>query len=279
MGLVPMAVWELFSLFYYGFPLPNTAYATLMGEMPLTSRLDQAFLSFVYLLIRDPQTLLLLAGIPVVILHSRMKTWYPWCIGILLYLIYIIRIGGDFIGGRFFTAPFLMAVIMAGQVTLDRFKKSPVYFTVITVIFGLVMPLSPLRSGSRYGEQSAWHGRDDSGVNDERGFYYSNSGLLRSAGKRIYPDHEFSHRALKIVSDTDGGKVVADMGLVGYSGYFGGRKPHLVDHYGLVDPMVARMPDVWRDKWRTGHTHRMIPKGHLETLRTGQNRTENPKPG
>jgi arabinofuranosyltransferase len=33
-ALLPLAVWTLFSLIYYGFPFPNTAYAKLSAVIP-----------------------------------------------------------------------------------------------------------------------------------------------------------------------------------------------------------------------------------------------------
>ncbi|MBU0616947.1 MAG: hypothetical protein KKI02_04460, partial [Planctomycetes bacterium] len=36
LGFVPLLAWELFALFYYGSPLPNTAYAKLAGGIPGT---------------------------------------------------------------------------------------------------------------------------------------------------------------------------------------------------------------------------------------------------
>ena len=33
-GVVPMVIWELFSIIYYGFPFPNTAYAKLSNGVP-----------------------------------------------------------------------------------------------------------------------------------------------------------------------------------------------------------------------------------------------------
>ncbi len=34
LGFLPLVVWEMFSLFYYGFPFPNTAYAKLNTGLP-----------------------------------------------------------------------------------------------------------------------------------------------------------------------------------------------------------------------------------------------------
>jgi arabinofuranosyltransferase len=39
MGFVPLILWELFNLFYYGFSFPNTFYAKLNGSFPLTDYL------------------------------------------------------------------------------------------------------------------------------------------------------------------------------------------------------------------------------------------------
>lgn len=41
LGFTPLALWELFSLFYYGSPFPNTAYAQLATGVPLPDRLSR----------------------------------------------------------------------------------------------------------------------------------------------------------------------------------------------------------------------------------------------
>jgi arabinofuranosyltransferase len=99
LGLLPIIGWELFSLIYYGFLLPNTWYAKLStGE-------DRWFLigkGFIYLrdtLRHDPVTMgLILLGLLQV--GGRGNGRQRWLLlGGLLYLAAVISAGGDFMRG------------------------------------------------------------------------------------------------------------------------------------------------------------------------------------
>ena len=56
-GFVPVVAWELFSLFYYGFPFPNTAYAKLKTGIPASELTRQGILYLQDSIARDPITL------------------------------------------------------------------------------------------------------------------------------------------------------------------------------------------------------------------------------
>ena len=65
-GMMPLALWLLFSLFYYGFPFPNTAYAKLATGVPLGDRLSLG-VEYLYNSLRiDPITLAVVAAALVV---------------------------------------------------------------------------------------------------------------------------------------------------------------------------------------------------------------------
>jgi len=57
LGWSPLLMWLAFSLFYYGFPFPNTAYAKLNDAIPLGPRLAQGFYYLWNSLRWDPLTL------------------------------------------------------------------------------------------------------------------------------------------------------------------------------------------------------------------------------
>jgi hypothetical protein len=63
-------------------------------------------------------------------------------------------------------------------------------------------------------------------------------------------------------------------GTIGLYGYYGGPRMHIVDYYGLGDPLIARLPIYDREHWQVGHYARSIPNGYIESLRTGQNSIE-----
>jgi arabinofuranosyltransferase len=57
-------------------------------------------------------------------------------------------------------------------------------------------------------------------------------------------------------------------GSIGLRGFFSGPQVHLVDYYGITDPLLARLPAVYKAQWRIGHFFRHTPEGYLETLQT-----------
>jgi arabinofuranosyltransferase len=63
----------------------------------------------------------------------------------------------------------------------------------------------------------------------------------------------------------------------GYIGYAAGPSVHLVDRYGLGDPLLARLPA--EVPWRMGHFVRHVPGGYIETLETGRDQILDPAIG
>ena len=60
-GFLPFLVWEVFSVIYYGFPLPNTFYAKLNTGIPLRIMLHQGALYYLDSFTWDPLTLVVIA--------------------------------------------------------------------------------------------------------------------------------------------------------------------------------------------------------------------------
>ena len=50
--------------------------------------------------------------------------------------------------------------------------------------------------------------------------------------------------------------------------YYDNKKIYMVDKYALGDPLLSKLPVVYVDNWRVGHTYRMIPEGYRESLAT-----------
>jgi arabinofuranosyltransferase len=58
-GFSPFILWEIFSIIYYGFPVPNTYYAKMNTGVPLGEELTQGVLYFLNSLGWDPITLII----------------------------------------------------------------------------------------------------------------------------------------------------------------------------------------------------------------------------
>jgi arabinofuranosyltransferase len=112
LGFLPLVFWMLFSTFYYGFPLPNTFYAKVGDWLPRVVFLRQGGNYVLHSLINDPITVLsIFVGIVMSFLKPSPQRWMLTTGGIL-YLGYVMYIGGDFMGGRLLTSVFLIFVYL-----------------------------------------------------------------------------------------------------------------------------------------------------------------------
>jgi arabinofuranosyltransferase len=259
LGGVPVLAWTLFSTYYYGFPFPNTAYAKLGTGIALSERLAQGWRYVMHGIERDPLTLVFVA-IAVAVGMAGSALGIALATGIVLYMIYVLSIGGDFMEGRFFTAPLLMAAIVVARSTLER-----TYLAVLGVgvlACGLANAKATLLSGATYNNHVIY----DDGIADERGFYYQEFGLLSADHKPInVPVWVARARSTPIVC-----------GGLGYTALRSGPAAHFIDECALADPLLARLPARFDPKWRIGHFSRRLPTNYQESIASGANLLQEP---
>jgi len=267
LGMLPIIGWEVFSLIYYGFPFPNTYYAKLKAGIPAADLARQGLMYYVDTLDLDPLTLIVIAAGIVLVWVGRKRDQVPFVLGMVLYLIYIVRIGGDFMTGRFFAAPLLVSVILLSRFGLPS-KGIGLWAPLGAVLLlSLTSPRSPLLADQAYGTGDEGRG-SNRGIADERGFYYQSTGLLRDARARSMPDHWWIFKGKQLKAS---GQTVAHDATIGFRGYAAGPLVHIVDELALADPLLSRLPAAELDDWRIGHVRRTIPMGYLVTCRTGIN--------
>lgn len=269
LGFSPLLAWEAFSIVYYGVPFPNTYYAKLHAGVPGARLLPQGFAYFVNSLGLDPTTLTFIFLGTYVGLRTRgSDRWIA--AGVLLYLLYVVRIGGDFMSGRFFSTPMVAAVIIL-QRAIERgaaeafVRKWFPQLVGVVLICGFWAPYPAFLTGTAY----SGAGFDIELIGDERGFYFQDNGLLnvwRTGG--FEPDMRADGLRLRA-----GGEQVKIIFIAGIRGYYAGPDVHLVDRWALVDAFVARLP-TYKKFFKVGHFTRNIPPGYEETLRTGRNHIE-----
>ena len=95
-GFAPLIAWEAFSLVYYGFLLPNTAYAKLNLQLPRHLLVRNGLNYFLDLAVRDPWSAILLTAGLVMALGNGSRQQRALSAGIVGYLAYVVWIGGDF---------------------------------------------------------------------------------------------------------------------------------------------------------------------------------------
>ncbi len=270
LGLAPLLLWEAFSLTYYGFAVPNTAFAKLHTSVPERELLVQGLRYFQESALHDPITLAaIVASIAIGI--SRAGRHRALALGQLFYLAYIVRIGGDFMSGRFFTAPLVVGVAHLVSAPIEIATPWRVAVAAAVVALGLVPATPNVLSGPRFGMNIDLEYHEYFGISDERETYYSRLGLLRAHHPWQRPDLLDANLAATMRA---AGQTVAKREAVGMFGYAAGPSLYVVDRFGLGDPLMARLPAT--GPWRIGHFHRELPAGYIQTLRTGQNAIADP---
>jgi arabinofuranosyltransferase len=267
---IPAAAWLTFATVYYGFPLPNTYYAKVATGIPSALLYRQGFAYLINSFGADPVTLGTV-GIACVLAWRAAMPLRAAMASSLLYVAYTISVGGDFMSGRFFAMPFLVAVIaavrMLGDVPYQRTAGAAL------LVYNLFMPIVPVKTTASY--DAAWPWRSQNGIKDERGHYHQITNVFRYSPFHQLPDHTWAREGLSLRNGPD---KVTVQGSIGFFGLAAGPEKHLVDRNALSDPLLARLPVSPRlyFEFYAGHYFRDIPEGYLDTLNTGSNRLADP---
>jgi arabinofuranosyltransferase len=266
---LPLLAWELFSLAYYGSFVPNTALAKLGLPLPRTALIAHGWASFSQPALHDPLSILLLVSGLTLGLWRGTRPLRALCAGAALYLAYLVWIGGDFMAGRFLSAPVLVSVLSllevlpvpqlrfqlalaALAVWLETRASNPIWRAAVE------QPANPL-------ELLPTLNTCMDGVCDERAYYapYTNWRHLKYSS--LHPPHPWAVLGKQIAEHPELTRVSS---TIGFRGYFAGPRAFIVDQFGLSDPLIARIPAklTW---WKPGHFRRCLPLGYLEATRTG----------
>lgn len=274
LGFVPLVLWELFSVIYYGFPFPNTAYAKLGTGLWKIDLIKQGLWYYAFSWKRDFITLLVLFLSFIVPLYYKQKQVWVCVAGIFLYCLYIIWIGGDFMGGRFFSTPLLFATIIVTRYSkLDQFKKG-IPVVLIFLITSLIQPDAPIMTNASFGKDLSEF-KDNHGIGDERMFYFQVASLAIWESNKPMPCNAFAEQGRQYRKANQ--KITKAHGSVGYRGFFAGPVAHIIDYYALSDPLLARLPAIWRPSWRIGHFARYVPEGYIDSANNGENKIKDEK--
>jgi arabinofuranosyltransferase len=260
-GATPLLLWSVFSLVYYGSVWPNSAYAKLNNGLSLAESFAASELYFADLIKYDALTALL-----IVVAATRGLLQGAWqmrslALGLVLYLVYLGTAGGDYMGGRLFSTPLVMAVAMlALNVRLRWWWNAPLWI-VVTVALGLhrgwmvrdVHPHAEVRKMS----QHAW--------------MYPFTGWQSTQRVADFRNMPWAEQGLK--AKTEKHAVVAKC-AVGLYGFAAGPGVYIVDPLAITDGFLSRLPS--KRPAYPGHYERAFPAGYLQTVTTGKNQLNDP---
>jgi arabinofuranosyltransferase len=269
LGFSPLLLWFGWSIVYYGFPFPNTAYAKLNAEIPLGEFIAQGFWYVIDSVQRDPLTLLVVALGLVAMAQDRTRMALATGTGVIFYLCYVVYIGGDFMAGRFFTAPFVVCLTWLVARGFDSITQGQIAAIAAgSAVLGIVFS-GNLSTNDKYDcpyEQP-------SGIVSERKCYAELMGLPENIRIATYKTHRAYKRGLDQLNKK---RRVAAMTSVGMAGYAAGPTVHVIDQAGLTDPLLARIPYRPKGGFRIGHFLRDVPGGYEATISTGRNELSDP---
>jgi len=267
LGFAPWLGWEAFSLLYYGFPFPNTAYAKLGTGLPHSASLGQGLLYFKDSLMMDwvllPATALGLAWAALAGGAEGMAA----ALGGLLYLAYVLWVGGDFMAGRFFTAPLVLAV--ASLVLLPKARWA-LPASALLALLALAQGYSPLlcRIDVALEQPCMPAGVFTDGVVDEKSYYYATSALVNCQGQHPWPQGVLAEAGLRWHEACRESRRVYTFASIGLVGYDAGPRAFIIDLNALADPLLAHLPA--QSSSRIGHFTRSLPGGYVESIIHGR---------
>ena len=197
--IVPLIIWFGWSWVTYQSLLPNTFMAKTNVDIPQSELIIQGLRYFYVTFEHDPVTLILLLLGVVAGFAFGNRLIKAWTMGVLLYLGYVIYVGGDFMAGRFMAVPALVSALILAVVVVRDSNPEPVESRTLILRDPVMAPagafvfLSFLMTGaflagsvptSLSNPQSArweFEQNTNAGVADERGFYISNGLSIKNA--------------------------------------------------------------------------------------------------
>ncbi len=278
LSLLPFILWELFSLFYFGFPFPNTAYVKLGTDIALK---EYIYRGLQYLMVSTICDLPLIAIIVFMfvaaVLIKRSKITFA-ALGVFLYFIYVIYIGGDFMLGRHFTVCFFISIITCLYAMENGFE-SGFKTKRLEKAFILTIAGTLLYSGTTnlITDQFLYGHEMGLPIADERAGYFKYTSLYNNAVS-YFKTGEMCIRGAWNERGIDEYRVAGfTAGILemvpGISIYYNS-DIYLNDWYGLGDPFISKLPGVKEDNWRIGHIRREPPRGYIDTVSDGENKIE-----
>lgn len=265
-GVAAASAWLLFATLYYGFPFPNTAYAKLNTAIPLGDLVAQGLSYLVDSLTREPLVLSTIAASLAV--SARRHTPSPTralALGVLVYVVYVVYIGGDFMTGRFLTTCYLASLLLLVEHAASLGSWAlPVAAAALVPFLEIGIALRPVAETV----VPAGLTTPESGIVDERAFYVPHTGVAVNLRGRKWRTHPYTETFKKM---TPGPERVILPGTIGLATYANTAEKHVVEGYALGDPFLARIRFAATPGWRIGHFQRDLPPGYIESMRSGKN--------
>lgn len=258
-GLSAACAWLLFATIYYGFPLPNTAYAKLNTIIPFGDRVSQGLTYLLNSLERDPIVFVAIGAATLLALRRRTPAVVrALVLGVLVYVLYVVDVGGDFMSGRFFTTCYVTSVLLIAEMA------APLHVWALPATAAALVPFLQVRTDLSITPQSV----PESGIVNEWAFYAGDTGIAVNIHGRRWMRHGYLEEFRK--ASRNAGRFM-EFNTAGIAMYANTAERHIVERYALTEPLLARIRFLPQGNWRIGHFIRDMPRGYMDSLRGGKN--------
>jgi len=266
-GGLLLYLWLAFATFYFGSPVPNTAFAKLYHGTVVPD-LWQNGLDYLYRSALIDPILFLLPVLSISILTFGKAIDRVFVAGAILLVAYVVSIGGDFMAGRFLSAPAtLLLVLFVRTLPVGR-----PFFRLAAVAVLLVGVMHPRSSLLPY---PALDYPSDVSVStlDARQLHMQYTGLVPNLlGPALSQMRDYA----QAVATRDTDRAVVIRGAIGFFGTYADPDIQITDRFTLVDPPRSRVLPEGGLFFRVGHASRRYPYGYLASLVCDDNRIADP---
>jgi arabinofuranosyltransferase len=260
-AVAPIAAWELFAFVYYGTLLSAPTSARLHAGLT-SAALWRHGLVYVFDSINvDPITMAVIIAALAMAAAGMVAGSRPLAAGVALYLLLMMRAGGDAMSGRLLAAPLLCAVAALGRLDLAPLTMT-FRLQLLAAVLGLgMMAPRQLTEVRRYRDDPKRYVSEVSGIADQRHLSFLSTGLLNARRDVPWPLEDGPPGGRTPRMSTPHVVVSATPGL---SGFFAGPRAHVVDPTGRADALLARLPA--ERPWHVAVQQRAIPAGYAAAL-------------
>jgi arabinofuranosyltransferase len=274
LATLPASLWILFSLFYYGFPFANTVYAKVISTgFPFTWKAIRGLQYLGNSIFWDSASYIMLIFASILCIKTRSIRACIFFAGVLLYVLFVVlqAASATHMSGRFFALPFFIIIFILVE-RLD-IRRIGFFITVVLILYITWSPVSAIKCGT-----SAYRSypQNDNYIDTQWYVHNEGSALINwKPGKKL-PDHEWYHYGEEVRKSPHKVHIGGAFGgeAIGYIGFAAGPAKFIVDRVGLGDPLLSKMPAIRPSRmkeWKSGHFHRMIPEGYIESVAFGRN--------
>jgi arabinofuranosyltransferase len=288
-GAWPLLAWSAWAWLYYGSPLPNTALAKIVQGWDGP---QQAWYYHGFMQHFDPLLLSLMLCSLFAAWACRGPLLWPTLAGLALFTVYLARIGGDYMAGRFMVGPLTLCMFVLAHTLLGVARSWP-------KLHELAGPLSSAlqRAGSAgvlatllafgtatWFPEDLWNLLEPAAllhdVADARQSLQGVTDLHTLSTQGVPPTHPFRRNGEAITAAMHH-QAGAEAGVfvtcaIGMTGYFAPRQARIIDPLALADRFLAGLPVVSAHPPHIGHFERPVPRDYLASLLSQRNQFTDP---